>query len=110
LLLLVTAGSAAASFVYEVVWIRLLSLAVGSTLHAFELMLAAFIAGMALGGLWIRKRIDGAAKPWLLLAWLQILMGISALASLAVYTQSFAWVEFLLHALAHNDKGYLFFN
>ena len=42
--------SAAASFAYELIWIRMLSLAVGSTLHAFELMLASFIAGIAFGG------------------------------------------------------------
>ena len=46
-----TALSGAASFVYEIVWIRMLSMAVGSTLHAFELMLTSFIAGIAFGSL-----------------------------------------------------------
>ena len=36
----------------------MLSLVVGASTHAFELMLAAFILGLALGGLWVRKRID----------------------------------------------------
>jgi len=56
--LLSTALSGAASFVYEIVWIRMLSMAVGSTLHAFELMLTSFIAGIAFGGLWVRKRAE----------------------------------------------------
>ncbi len=44
----------ATSFAYEIGWVRMLSLVFGSTLHAFELMLAAFVGGLALGGLWIR--------------------------------------------------------
>jgi len=38
-----------ASFIYEIVWIRMLSLVLGSSFHAFELMLSAFITGLALG-------------------------------------------------------------
>ena len=37
------------SFVYEVAWIRLLSLVLGSATHSFELMLSAFILGLSLG-------------------------------------------------------------
>lgn len=83
--LLATFFSGAASFAYEIIWIRMLSLAVGSTLHAFELMLAAFIAGIALGGLWIRKRADRAKDPLRLVGWMQILMGLAALLSLVFY-------------------------
>ena len=69
-----TALSGAASFVYEIVWIRMLSMAVGSTMHAFELMLASFIAGIAFGGLWIRKRADRTPNPLRLVGWMQICM------------------------------------
>jgi len=105
-----TALSGAASFVYEIVWIRMLSMAVGSTLHAFELMLAAFIAGIALGGLWVRKRADRSADPLRLVGWMQILMGIAALASLAAYANSFEWVGWLMRALARSEGGYALFN
>ena len=37
------------SFVYEIVWIRLLSLLLGSSSHSFDQMLSAFILGLALG-------------------------------------------------------------
>jgi len=40
-----------ASFIYEIGWIRMLSLVLGASTHSFELMLAAFIFGLALGGL-----------------------------------------------------------
>lgn len=43
----VAAGFAALA--YEIAWIRLLSLVLGSTAYSFSLMLSAFIAGLALG-------------------------------------------------------------
>jgi len=103
--------SSAASFVYEIAWIRMLSLAVGTTLHAFELMLAAFIGGMALGGLWIRKRIDHGAAPLVRLAWVQLVMGLCALLSLAVYAgAAFEWVRLLVDILPASDAGYAMYN
>ena len=36
----------------------MLALVQGSSTHAFETMLTAFILGIALGGLWIRGRIE----------------------------------------------------
>ncbi|HVR84022.1 MAG TPA: fused MFS/spermidine synthase, partial [Planctomycetota bacterium] len=47
--LAVAAGSGLASLLYEVAWTRSLVLALGSTVHAFTLILAAFILGLALG-------------------------------------------------------------
>ena len=87
-----TALSGAASFAYEIIWIRMLSMAVGSTMHAFELMLASFIAGIALGGLWVRKHADNTDFPLRLAGWMQVFMGVAALGSLAVYANTFAWV------------------
>jgi len=110
MVLLATALSGAASFVYEIVWIRMLSMAVGSTFHAFEIMLASFISGIALGGLWIRGRADRAAEPIKLLGWIQVLMGLAALMSLAFYADAFEWVGWLMQALAHSDSGYALFN
>jgi spermidine synthase len=105
-----TALSGAASFAYEIIWIRMLSMAVGSTMHAFELMLASFIAGIALGGFWVRTQADRTESPLRLVGWMQIFMGIAALASLAVYANAFAWVGWLMQALAKTDGGYALFN
>lgn len=110
LVLWATAISGAASFVYEIVWIRMLGLAVGSTQHAFELMLASFIAGIALGGLWVRKRADRAALPLRFVGWMQVCMGLAALASLVLYANAFEWVGWLLRALAPSAGGYALFN
>lgn len=108
--LLATALSGAASFVYEIVWIRMLSMAVGSTMHAFELMLASFIAGIALGGLWVSRRADQSAYPLRLAGWMQVAMGVAALASLWVYSNAFEWVGWMMGALARTDGGYQLFN
>jgi len=105
-----TALSGAASFAYEIIWIRMLSMAVGSTLHAFELMLASFVAGIAFGGLWVRHRADHSATPLRLVGWMQVGMGIAALASLLVYANAFAWVGWLMQALSKTDNGYALYN
>src|SRR5258706_463161 len=98
-----------ASFIYEIVWIRMLSLVLGASTNAFELMLATFILGLALGGLAVRRQAD-AAEPSRLLAGVQIAMALAALATPPVYDQTFALMETLMTGLARSDTGYLFFN
>lgn len=110
LVLFGTALSGAASFAYEIVWIRMLSMAVGSTMHAFELMLASFIAGIALGGLWVRKHADRTDSPLRMVGWMQVGMGVAALISLGVYANAFSWVGWLIGSLAKTDGGYALFN
>lgn len=95
-----------ASFIYEIGWIRMLSIALGSSTHAFELMLSAFIAGLAFGGLWIRKRIDKIRSLFSFSAYVQILMGLLALMTLWVYGYTFEWVSHLLNTLNRTDEGY----
>lgn len=105
-----TALSGAASFIYEISWIRMLAMAVGSSMQAFELMLAAFIAGIALGGLWIRKRADATPLPLRLVGWMQVLMALAALLSLVFYANAFEWVGWLMKSLARTDGGYSLYN
>jgi predicted membrane-bound spermidine synthase len=99
-----------ASFIYEIGWIRMLSLVLGASTHSFELMLATFIFGLALGGLAVRRRADAAAEPARLLAWVQVAMGLAALATLPVYDFTFTLMEALLKGLARTETGYLLFN
>jgi predicted membrane-bound spermidine synthase len=100
----------AASFIYEIGWIRMLSLVLGSSTHAFELMLSAFILGLALGGLWIQRRIDRLFIPERYLAYVQVIMGLCALATLPLYGQAFDVMQRLVNALSKTDTGYLLFN
>ncbi len=110
LLLAVALFTGLASFVYEICWIRMLSLVLGSSTHAFELMLSTFILGLALGGLAVRRLVDSTANPERLLGWVQIAMGLAALATLPVYDRSFELMEYLMKGLARTEAGYLFFN
>jgi predicted membrane-bound spermidine synthase len=110
LLLGIAFGTAVASFIYEVGWIRMLSQVLGSASHSFELMLSAFILGLALGALWIRRRSDGSRNPVRLLGRVQILMGLAALATLPLYLASFTWMEGLLGILTKTNAGYSAFS
>src|SRR5438128_2858074 len=100
----------ASSFIYEVAWIRMLSLVLGSSTHSFELMLSAFILGLALGGLWIQRRIDRLRSPVRALAILQVAMGLAALATLFAYGSTFDAMRWLLLHLERTHRGYALFN
>ena len=110
LLLAVAALTGLSSFMYEIGWIRMLALVLGSSTHAFELMLSAFILGIAFGGLWVRRRIDAARDTVRLLALVQLAMGIAALATLPVYGSTFRVMQATLTTLASTENGYLAFN
>jgi predicted membrane-bound spermidine synthase len=110
-LLVVSFATALASFAYEIGWIRMLSLVLGSATHSFELMLSAFILGLA-GGAWlVRDRADLARDPLRLLGVVQVLMGLAALASLPLfYAVSFDVMAWLVRTLPGRDGGYALFN
>ena len=83
-LLAAAAITGMSSFVYEIIWTRLISLLLGASTYSFEIMLAVFIFGLALGGWLIRRRADRPASLSLL-AKVQIAMGLLALLSLPLY-------------------------
>ena len=98
------------SFIYEIVWIRMLSLVLGASTHSFELMLASFILGLALGGLWVRHRVDAASDTVRFLARVQIVMGLAAIATVPVYNGAFDFIAWVLYSVARNDGGFVLFN
>ncbi len=106
LMLAVAFLTGTASFIYEIGWIRMLTLVLGAATHSFELMLSAFILGLALGGLWIRRRIDRAAEPLRFLGIVQVAMGLAALATLPVYSTVFDLMQLVIHGTAKTDAGY----
>lgn len=95
-----------ASFIYEIGWIRMLSLVLGSATHSFELMLSAFISGLALGSLWIRKRIDAVLEPLRFAANVQVVMAVLAMLSVLAYGYSFPVMSALVRMAPHTDAGY----
>ena len=98
-----------ASFIYEVVWIRMLSMVLGSSTHSFELMLSAFITGLALGGYWIRRKIDTLQDPIRFAGVIQITMGFFAFFTIFLYSRSFELMSFFMSALDETSQGYILF-
>ncbi|HVZ33765.1 MAG TPA: fused MFS/spermidine synthase, partial [Polyangiaceae bacterium] len=100
----------AASFMYEIGWIRMLSLVLGSSTHSFELMLSAFIFGLAFGGLWIRRRIESIKNPLSHVGYVMVVMGALALMTLPSYNWMFDFMAWALQTLATTEGGYAAFN
>jgi predicted membrane-bound spermidine synthase len=106
----VASATGLASFMYEIGWIRMLNMVLGSSTHSFELMLSAFIFGLAFGGFWISRKIQRLTQMEVFLGFIQVAMGLFALASLVVYGATFEAMSFLIAALAPNEAGYTLYN
>jgi len=70
--------SGACGLVYEVVWMRMLTLVFGATAFATSTILASFFAGLALGGFSFGRLIDRGRNPLLVYALLETGVGIFA--------------------------------
>ncbi len=110
LLLVVAFGTGLSSFMYEIGWMRLLSMVLGSATRSFEVMLSAFVLGLALGGLWVRKRMDRFRHPERVLATVQLIMGVAAIATLPLYEVAAGAMSWLLEDAARTPELWLRFN
>jgi predicted membrane-bound spermidine synthase len=95
---------------YELGWIRMLSLVLGSSTHSFELMLSAFIFGLAFGGLYVRRRIEKIGDPLAYIAYVMIAMGTLAALTLPAYNLTFNVMAWFLRTIARTPNGYVGFN
>jgi spermidine synthase len=109
-ILLAAAITGGTSFVYELTWVRMLNLAFGTTLHSFELMLAAFILGLAAGAWWVHRRGDSSTNTLRLAGLAQVAMGLMALLSVIAFGQSFRFVVWMVNHLPLSDRGYDLYN
>ena len=100
----------AASFMYELGWIRMLSLVLSSSTHSFELMLSAFIFGLAFGGLYVRRRIARIGDPATYAGGVMVVMGALAALSLPAYNVTFDFMAWCLATFTHTASGYVAFN
>jgi spermidine synthase len=73
--------SGAAALVYQSVWIRQLSLILGSTNYAVGTVLAAFMAGLGVGAFVLGRRADRTPRPLALYAALELGIGLVGLVS-----------------------------
>lgn len=103
-------GTGVASFFYEIAWIRMLSLVLGTTIQSFELMLSVFIAGLAFGGWAVRRNLDRLRDVLRTAGYVQILMAAAALATLPLYGLCFDAMSRLHEAVPKDETGWLLFH
>jgi spermidine synthase len=70
--------SGACALIYEVVWMRMLTLVFGATAFATSTILASLFAGLALGGVYFGRVIDKGKNPLLVYALLEAGIGVFA--------------------------------
>jgi spermidine synthase len=97
------------SLALEVLWTRVLTLALGTTTYAFVTMLAAFLVGIALGSLLMRPHADRLTHPRRVFGWIQVAIAASTLASLPLARSTLLaasqWVEALEHGWLGQTAG-----
>ncbi|SAK46148.1 spermidine synthase [Caballeronia catudaia] len=93
-LLLFASGTAA--LIYQVLWVKQLTLVVGVEVQAVTIAISAFFAGLAIGGWRFGKLADRVAQPFLLCAALEVaalVLGIGATHALAHSAALFATLQ-----------------
>jgi spermidine synthase len=83
-LVLLFIGSGCAALIYEVVWLQMLSLVVGSSAISIGVTLGVFMGGMCAGSLLLSKYVDRKKHPLRVYAMLEAAIGVWALVILAV--------------------------
>ena len=76
MLVLFTVLSGVSGLIYEVAWIRVFSVILGSHLRAVSTIVAIFMGGLALGSWWWGRRIDAAREPLCVYGILEIGLGV----------------------------------
>src|SRR3984957_14456695 len=83
LLLLLVAGSGFAALIYEIVWLQLLQLVIGSSAVSLGLLLAAYMGGLCLGGAALPGLVSTRHHPMRVYAFLEL--GIAAFGIIALF-------------------------
>src|SRR5687768_10172467 len=78
LLLILFFGSGVCALIYQVMWLRLLSLVFGVTVYAASTVLAGFMAGLGLGSFCAGRIATRITRPLAAFGIAEILVGITA--------------------------------
>jgi len=100
-------ATGAASFIYEITWIRMLTLGLGASTHSFEVMLAAFILAMSLGAFWFRNRIANLRNDLAWLAGLIIAKALLAIWAIWIYDDVLAFLGWMMQSVTRSEGGYV---
>ncbi|MFY9556312.1 MAG: fused MFS/spermidine synthase [Blastocatellia bacterium] len=101
--MIVIAGFAISGFValsYEVIWSRVLSLIIGSSVYAFSIMLTTFLVGLAAGATLASRMVDRIRRPVAMFAFIEVAVGVTGLIGAYmfndlpyVFVQLYRWVD-----------------
>ena len=79
ILLIIFTLSGMTALIYEVIWMRQLTLIFGTTLYAVSMVLSVFMAGLALGSIIFGRLVDRSKNPLRLYAYLEGGIGVYVL-------------------------------
>jgi spermidine synthase len=88
--------SGAAALVYQVLWIKQLSLVVGAEVYSVTIGVSAFFAGLAFGGAYFGRLADRLARPFVVYACLEAgiaVLSVAATVALAHSASAFSAIE-----------------
>lgn len=85
LLLILFFGSGISGLIYELVWLRYLTLVFGVTIYAVSTVLSAFMGGLALGGYFAGRIADRVERPLRLYGLIEVGIGLTALLTPAAF-------------------------
>lgn len=93
------------AMLYQVVWTRLLGLALGSSTHAFSLMLMTFIGGITVGS-WLVYRWRWRVRTLTVFGWAELGLAASVLLSMCFYFYLPYWFVRLAALLDRTPAAY----
>ncbi|MBI2948430.1 MAG: fused MFS/spermidine synthase [Verrucomicrobia bacterium] len=93
------------AMLYEVAWTRLLALALGSSTHAFSLMLVTFITGIAVGA-WIVYAWKNLRRTFEAFAWAELALAGTLFVSMFFYEYLPYWFMKLASVVVRDESTY----
>src|SRR5437588_721864 len=103
-LLVLFVGSGCAALIYEVVWLQLLQLVIGSTAVSLGVLLGTFMGGMCAGSLLLPRLVSGRRHPLQVYALLEL--GIGAIGLVVLFGMPYVEQVYVRYA-GHGPPGIL---
>ena len=92
---LLFSASGFSALIYQVAWVRVLSLSFGTTIYAISTVLTVFMAGLALGSFLLGRWIDRQRRPLLVYGVLEIALAIYV----TLFVLAIPWLQEMMVAL-----------
>jgi spermidine synthase len=103
LVLLIMGVSGALALGYEVLWVRMLVLLLGSSIYSFSMILTVYLFGLTTGSMISSRFIDNSKRPLHIFGWLEFFIGLSVFASFLFFPR----LPFVAYELEVEPLNYL---